>query len=126
MGVAAQTGDQPPTCGLPRETFPVHCITMREACRTIGYVAYHKTCALKRAHCHVLMPLSPLGGDGLCSEAKIGLEVLLERWRSEGWSDGISTVRTTRLPMALRWVYSIPHVVHRLQIVAQGCSLWKI
>ena len=33
-------------------------------------------CALKCAHCHVLMPLSPLGGDGLCSEAKIGLEVL--------------------------------------------------
>eukprot|EP00741_Cyanophora_paradoxa_P005622 tig00000912_g5450.t1 len=40
---------------------------------------------------HVVLPLSPnhglFGGDGLYSESKIGLEVLLEKWASEGWRD---------------------------------------
>eukprot|EP01134_Creolimax_fragrantissima_P001062 CFRG1062T1 len=37
-----------------------------------------------------LLPLSPnhgvFGGDGLYAESKIGLEVLFNKWRSEGWS----------------------------------------
>ena len=44
--------------------------------------------------CHVLLPLSPnhgaFGGDGLYAESKIGLEALLNKWWSEGWSDYLS------------------------------------
>ncbi|KAJ1665555.1 fatty acid synthase alpha subunit Lsd1 [Coemansia sp. RSA 1646] len=46
----------------------------------------------------VVLPLSPnhgtLGGDGLYGECKLGLETLLNRWKSEHWQDYISIVGT--------------------------------
>ncbi|KAG5655230.1 hypothetical protein KAF25_001983 [Fusarium avenaceum] len=42
----------------------------------------------------VVLPLSPnhglMGGDGLYSESKISLEVLMSKWASESWSDYLS------------------------------------
>ncbi|KAJ2091021.1 fatty acid synthase alpha subunit Lsd1 [Coemansia sp. RSA 986] len=44
----------------------------------------------------VVLPLSPnhgtFGGDGLYGECKLGLETLLNRWKSENWQDYISIV----------------------------------
>jgi len=43
---------------------------------------------------HVLLPLSPnhgvFGFDGLYAESKLGLEALLNKWKSEGWSNYLS------------------------------------
>ncbi|KAF2823884.1 thiolase-like protein [Ophiobolus disseminans] len=42
----------------------------------------------------VILPLSPnhgiLGGDGLYSESKLGLEALLNKWHTEDWSNYLS------------------------------------
>jgi len=42
----------------------------------------------------VILPLSPnhgmLGGDGLYPESKLGLEAILNKWRSEDWSNYLS------------------------------------
>jgi len=43
---------------------------------------------------HVVLPMSPnhgaFGSDGLYAESKIGLEPLLNKWKSEGWSNYLS------------------------------------
>ncbi len=42
----------------------------------------------------MVLPLSPnhgqFGSDGLYSESKVGLEGLLTRWHSEGWSNYVT------------------------------------
>ncbi|KAL3656950.1 hypothetical protein V7S43_018155 [Phytophthora oleae] len=44
----------------------------------------------------VILPLSPnhgsFGGDGLYAESKLGLESLMDKWHSEGWSQQLSIV----------------------------------
>lgn len=43
---------------------------------------------------HVILPMSPnhgaFGSDGLYAESKIGLEPLLNKWKSEGWGNYLS------------------------------------
>ncbi|KAH9257778.1 holo-[acyl-carrier-protein] synthase [Batrachochytrium salamandrivorans] len=42
----------------------------------------------------VLLPMSPnhgvFGNDGLYAESKLGIEALMDKWRSEGWQDYLS------------------------------------
>ena len=61
----------------------------------VGIAARHKRDGLPHRPCHVLLPLSPnhgnFGGDGAYAETKIGLEVLLPKWKSEAEAWGRAT-----------------------------------
>ena len=72
-----------------------HRLMLVNVLRLLGSVITNK----RKRHilCHptqVLLPLSPnhgiMGGDGLYSESKLGLESLLQRVSSESWSDELT------------------------------------
>jgi len=65
----------------------------------------------------VLIPCSPnhgaFGGDGLYAESKLGLEALMDKWRSEGWQNYLSLAACV-----IGWTRSALMVQNN--IVAQG------
>ena len=70
----------------------VHRLMLTNVMRLLGRIIRNKRD--RSIDCHptqVLLPLSPnhgtFGGDGLYSETKLGLESLLNRAKSESWSD---------------------------------------
>jgi phosphopantetheine--protein transferase-like protein len=72
-----------------------HRIMLTNLVRMLGHVRDAKEA--RNIYCrpaHVVIPLSPnhgnFGGDGLYAESKISLEILLNKWASEGWSDLLS------------------------------------
>eukprot|EP00741_Cyanophora_paradoxa_P008488 tig00001335_g8213.t1 len=72
-----------------------HRVMLTNTVRLIGLLKAEKEArGVSTRPAHVVLPLSPnhglFGGDGLYSESKIGLEVLLEKWASEGWSDYVT------------------------------------
>ena len=78
--------------GLEGESELAHRIMLVNVLRLLGYVVRNKRQRqINTRPTQVILPLSPnhgtFGGDGLYSESKIGLEALLNRFRSESWSD---------------------------------------
>ena len=74
-----------------------HRIMLTNVVRMLGHVKTHKEKrGITSRPATVLLPLSPnhgmMGGDGLYAESKLGLESLLYKWRSEGWSDYLSII----------------------------------
>ncbi|ORX65028.1 hypothetical protein BCR32DRAFT_212224 [Anaeromyces robustus] len=71
-----------------------HRIMMTNVIRILGAIRNQKMKVRSLVSCQVVLPLSPnhgtFGGDGLYGESKIGLENLLNRWRSETWSNYLS------------------------------------
>lgn len=74
-----------------------HRVMLTNTMRLLGAVIGRKRGLTRRAGvrpAQVILPLSPnhgiFGGDGLYSESKLGLESLMRKWRSEGWSDMLS------------------------------------
>jgi fatty acid synthase subunit alpha len=72
-----------------------HRLMLVNVLRLLGRIIKNKRA--RQINCHptqVLLPLSPnhgiIGGDGLYSESKLGLESLLNRVRSESWSDELT------------------------------------
>ncbi|CAK4034469.1 sterigmatocystin biosynthesis fatty acid synthase subunit alpha [Lecanosticta acicola] len=73
----------------------VHRLMMTNVLRLLGRIIKNKRArGVDDNPTQVLLPLSPnhsnLGGDGMYSESKLGLESLLNRVRSESWSDELS------------------------------------
>eukprot|EP01119_Soliformovum_irregulare_P010017 TRINITY_DN2425_c0_g2_i3.p1 TRINITY_DN2425_c0_g2~~TRINITY_DN2425_c0_g2_i3.p1 ORF type:complete len:3502 (-),score=1233.34 TRINITY_DN2425_c0_g2_i3:1297-11802(-) len=74
-----------------------HRIMMTNVIRLIGAIKEKKKeKAILTRPAHVLLPLSPnhgvFGHDGLYAESKLGLEALLNKWKSEGWDEYLSIV----------------------------------
>jgi len=71
-----------------------HRIMMTNVIRILGAIRTQKMKVGSLVSAQVILPLSPnhgtFGGDGLYGESKIGLENLLNRWRSETWSKYLS------------------------------------
>lgn len=72
-----------------------HRIMLTNLIRLIGYVKKKKEqLRIVTRPAHVLLPLSPnhgiFGFDGLYAESKLGLEGLLNKWKSEGWRHYLS------------------------------------
>ncbi|ORX74095.1 hypothetical protein DL89DRAFT_253981 [Linderina pennispora] len=72
-------------------------IMMTNVIRLVGAVAAAKaSLGLELSPSVVVLPLSPnhglFGGDGFYGESKASLETLLNRWRSETWSEYISII----------------------------------
>ena len=72
-----------------------HRIMLTNVLRLIGAIKEKKrSLAIVTRPAHVLLPMSPnhgiFGFDGLYAESKLGLEALLNKWRSEGWSAYLS------------------------------------
>lgn len=72
-----------------------HRLMLVNVLRLLGRIIVNKRA--RQINCHptqVLLPLSPnhgiMGGDGLYSESKLGLEGLLNRVSSESWSDELT------------------------------------
>lgn len=72
-----------------------HRLMLTNVLRLLGRVIWNKR--QRAIDCHatqILLPFSPnhgtFGGDGLYPESKLGLESLLQRVRSESWSDLLS------------------------------------
>ncbi|TLD24731.1 hypothetical protein PspLS_06296 [Pyricularia sp. CBS 133598] len=74
-----------------------HRLMLTNVLRLLGAVAGSKRRRhVERRPATVLLPLSPnhglMGGDGLYAESKLGLEALLAKWSSEGWTRYLSLV----------------------------------
>eukprot|EP00002_Diphylleia_rotans_P033397 TRINITY_DN709_c0_g1_i3.p1 TRINITY_DN709_c0_g1~~TRINITY_DN709_c0_g1_i3.p1 ORF type:complete len:4344 (-),score=1082.54 TRINITY_DN709_c0_g1_i3:153-13184(-) len=74
-----------------------HRIMLTNTVRLLGAVrAKKQELGISTRPAHVLLPLSPnhgiFGFDGLYAESKMGLEALLNKWKSEGWSNYLSLV----------------------------------
>ncbi|ORX46933.1 hypothetical protein BCR36DRAFT_99854 [Piromyces finnis] len=71
-----------------------HRIMLTNVIRILGAIRTQKMKVRSLVSAQVILPLSPnhgtFGGDGLYGESKIGLENLLNRWRSETWSKYLS------------------------------------
>eukprot|EP01117_Protostelium_nocturnum_P000846 TRINITY_DN1109_c0_g1_i4.p1 TRINITY_DN1109_c0_g1~~TRINITY_DN1109_c0_g1_i4.p1 ORF type:complete len:3931 (+),score=1672.78 TRINITY_DN1109_c0_g1_i4:607-12399(+) len=83
--------------GIDDKSELAHRLMMTNVLRLLGCIKSKK--AARRfvtRPTQVLLPLSPnhgtFGGDGLYGESKSGLETLLNRWKSESWSDYICLV----------------------------------
>ncbi|KAH9130583.1 hypothetical protein AeNC1_019811, partial [Aphanomyces euteiches] len=67
-----------------------HRIVLTNAYRILGKIIDYKHAKnIRTRPCLAMLPLSPthgtVGGDGLYTEAKLGLEALMTKWHSEGW-----------------------------------------
>ncbi|KAK4175381.1 hypothetical protein QBC36DRAFT_354886, partial [Triangularia setosa] len=72
-----------------------HRLMLTNIFRLLGHIVKNKRHLEIESHpTQVVLPLSPnhgiFGGDGLYSESKLGLESLVNRARSESWSDQLS------------------------------------
>jgi len=72
-----------------------HRIMLTNTLRLIGAIKNKKQAlAITCRPAHILLPLSSnhgtFGGDGLYAESKLGLEALLNKWKSERWSTYLS------------------------------------
>lgn len=72
-----------------------HRLMLTNILRLLGAVAASKRKrGVSTRPATVILPLSPnhglMGGDGLYSESKLGLEALLPKWSSETWSEYLS------------------------------------
>lgn len=81
--------------GLHGKPELAHRLMLVNVLRILGRIIKNKR--ERQINCHptqVLLPLSPnhgiIGGDGLYSESKLGLESLLNRVRSESWSEELT------------------------------------
>ncbi|TYZ68250.1 hypothetical protein PybrP1_005286 [[Pythium] brassicae (nom. inval.)] len=74
-----------------------HRIMLTNTMRLLGeIVSAKKARGISTRPALVVLPLSPnhgnFGGDGLYAESKLGVESLMNKWYSEGWSDQLSIV----------------------------------
>ncbi|KAG3101268.1 Fatty acid synthase subunit beta [Phytophthora idaei] len=74
-----------------------HRIMLTNVIRLLGeVVAAKKTRGITTRPALVILPMSPnhgsFGGDGLYAESKLGVESLMNKWQSEGWSEQLSIV----------------------------------
>lgn len=77
-----------------------HRAMLTNTIRLVGAVCQQKAQRDVRTRpARLLLPLSPnhglFGGDGLYSESKVGLEMLLHKWGSETWADYVQVVGAT-------------------------------
>jgi 3-oxoacyl-ACP reductase-like protein len=81
--------------GIDSHSEYVHRLMLTNVIRLLGAVRNAKQeRGIDTRPAHVILPMSPnhglFGGDGLYAESKIGLEPLLNKWDSEGWSPYLS------------------------------------
>ncbi|KAG3005001.1 Fatty acid synthase subunit alpha [Phytophthora cactorum] len=74
-----------------------HRIMLTNVIRLLGeVVTAKKTRGITTRPALVILPMSPnhgsFGGDGLYAESKLGVESLMNKWQSEGWSEQLSIV----------------------------------
>ena len=72
-----------------------HRLMLTNTLRLLGAVKRQKESRkIQTRPAQVILPFSPnhgiFGNDGLYAESKMGLEALLEKWRSEDWADYLS------------------------------------
>ncbi len=94
-----------PFAGIPEQGMDIggigevsevnHRIMLTNTVRLLGEIKNAKAARkITTKPAHVVLPLSPnhgvFGFDGLYAESKLGLEAMMNKWRSEGWSDYLS------------------------------------